>query len=390
MALGVYVHIPYCLQRCRYCDFTTFEQSEIRPPEDYLQLVLTEIRSRADNFDPTELASLYFGGGTPSIIPAEHIVAIIDELANAGFNLDRNSEVTIEINPATVDEEKFRIYCDAGINRFSVGAQTFDDGLLALCGRRHNSADTHRTLELLTKHQVNYSFDLLFALPTQTIEQLSRDLEIVRTYDPPHLSAYCLTVPSGHPMALNRPSEANQIQMFDLIHHQLSDVGLRQYEISNYSKPGRESAHNLLYWSDQSYWGIGLSAHSYRAENPCGQRFWNPASLDEYERQVHLAQVPERQREALKLHEALTDFCHTSLRRSQGLVVDEIATKFGSQIVEVVRQRVQSPILAGLIKASPDTWTLSPTGVHLSNQVFLELTFSPQDLPLSGPYKEAD
>lgn len=253
MAFGVYVHIPYCLQRCRYCDFTTFEQSEIRPPEDYLQLVLTEIRSRAEIFDSTELASLYFGGGTPSIVPAEHIVAIINELANVGFPLSSRSEVTIEINPATVDVEKFRIYRDAGVNRFSVGAQTFDNGLLALCGRRHNAQDTHRTLDFLAHHGVNYSFDLLFALPNQSLEQLTFDLDIVQQYDPPHLSAYCLTVPSGHPMAINRPSDDKQIKMFALIQERLSTMGLLQYEISNFSRPGRESAHNLLYWSDQPY-----------------------------------------------------------------------------------------------------------------------------------------
>jgi oxygen-independent coproporphyrinogen-3 oxidase len=210
MDFGAYVHIPYCLQRCRYCDFTTFEFSEIMPPEKYLQILLREIRKRSSLFEPTKLASLYFGGGTPSLIPAPFILSIISELANCGFEIDSDSEVTIEINPATVNEEKLDFYIKSGINRFSVGAQSFNDDLLKLCGRRHLAEDTRHTLRLLRERSLNYSFDLLFALPSQTLDQLKQDLDEVELFDPPHLSAYCLTVPSGHPMAKNRRTLATR------------------------------------------------------------------------------------------------------------------------------------------------------------------------------------
>ena len=391
MAFGIYVHIPYCLQRCRYCDFTTFEFSEIQPPAEYLELVLSEIRNRSRWFKPGPLTSLYFGGGTPSLVPAEHIVSIIQELANAGFIIQPTTEVTIEINPATMDEDKLGVHLENGINRFSVGAQSFDDQLLKLCGRRHTASETRATLDLLAQNQVNYSFDLLFALPGQTQAQLRKDLDEVALYDPPHLSAYCLTVPSGHPMASGRPKESRQIEMFDLIEDHLQQVGLDKYEISNFAQPGRESRHNLLYWTDQAYWGIGLSAHSYLPVHPYGARFWNPSNLKEYGAQIadfkgdgSLAfdQLPKRQVERLSLNEALTDYCHTSLRCSQGILAHSLENKFGPNILELVRKRSLNPSLEGLVTTHPSGWRLTRKGEHLSNRVFLDFTFTKAELDL--------
>ena len=240
MSLAVYVHIPYCLQRCRYCDFTTFEWKEILPPAEYVELVRREIRGRHSFWSEREISTLYFGGGTPSLLEPELIVAIRDELAKAGFVFRTDAEVTIEINPATISPGKLDVYRAAGINRYSVGAQTFDDNLLKLCGRRHSADDTRATLELLRRHDLNYSFDLLFALPGQTEAGLARDLDEVVDFAPPHLSAYCLTVPEGHPMARGRAPEDDQARMFDLIERRLAAIDLRKYEISNFARPGFE------------------------------------------------------------------------------------------------------------------------------------------------------
>ncbi len=274
MALSVYVHIPYCLQRCRYCDFTTFEQSEILPPAKYVGQVQEEIRNRRDLWKTKEIKTLYFGGGTPSLVDPKHIVSLKNELSNAGFTFQKNFEGTIEINPATITRQKLETYLEAGINRFSVGAQTFDDQLLAMCGRKHSAEDTRETLKLLREYDLNYSFDLLFALPGQTLAGLQKDLNEVATFDPPHLSAYCLTVPEGHAMSVGRPPEGEQVEMFSTIETSLAKLGLRKYEISNFAKPGYESRHNLAYWNDSAYWGIGLSSHSYNPEG-FGSRFWN-------------------------------------------------------------------------------------------------------------------
>lgn len=388
MALAVYVHIPYCLQRCRYCDFATFEWSEILPPEQYTQWVLREIRNRHHLWPTREIQTLYFGGGTPSLIAPELIVAICDELANAGFKFLDGAERTIEINPATLTPAKLEIYMRAGINRFSVGAQSFNDRLLKTCGRKHSADDTRETLNLLRKHGLNYSFDLLFALPGQTLSDLQADLEEVRTFEPPHLSAYCLTVPEGHPMSRGRPPEDEQIEMFGLIESALGQQGLLKYEISNFAKPGFESRHNGVYWSDQSYWGIGLSSHSYQRESGLyGTRFWNPKSLKAYEAQLDRQGssfanlLPEDQSETLLLHESLTDFSHIFLRTHQGLPKDAARIKFPPMIATALETRLSRLTHDGLLDFQDGHWRLSSRGQLISNKVFEELTFLAKDLP---------
>jgi oxygen-independent coproporphyrinogen-3 oxidase len=385
--LSVYVHIPYCLQRCRYCDFTTFEQSEILPPEKYVGWVLQEIRHRHAFWTAREIETLYFGGGTPSLLSPELIVRIKDELANVGFTFTAQSEVTLEINPATLTEEKLVKYMRAGFNRFSVGAQTFDDALLKMCGRKHDAADTRETLGLLKKYNLNYSFDLLFALPGQTIDGLKLDLEEVARFAPPHLSAYCLTVPESHPMSFGRPPEDEQVEMFDLIERELLKSGIEKYEISNFAKPGFESRHNMSYWRDVSYWGIGLSSHSYMREHePHGLRFWNPKSLNIYGEQVKreakdfVTALPEDQFEALSEHEMLTDMCHMFLRTHRGLSERTLRAKCRPSVQAGLLSRLEKLVAQGLLEKQAGSWRLSTRGQLISNRVFGELTFLAEDL----------
>lgn len=389
MSLAVYVHIPYCLQRCRYCDFTTFEFSEILPPEEYVKWVLREIRLRRPLWKQTEIQTLYFGGGTPSLISPEHIVAIKNELANSGFSYQQGAEITIEINPATLDEAKIEYYAKHGVNRFSVGAQTFNDRLLKVCGRKHSAIDTHATLKLLARNNFNYSFDLLFALPGQTLEELREDLAIVADYAPPHLSAYCLTVPEGHPMSGGRAPENEQLEMFAEIEERLARVDLRKYEISNFAKPGFESRHNSVYWNDQSYWGLGLSSHSYdRDLGPFGTRFWNPKSLKIYDSQTQtLAEswqesLKEDQIESLALHESLTDFCHMHLRTMAGLPQDALRKKYPSAAAEAAISRLKRLGERQLVQCVSGVWQLTSQGQLISNKVFEELCFLASELRL--------
>jgi oxygen-independent coproporphyrinogen-3 oxidase len=390
MALSVYVHIPYCLQRCRYCDFTTFEFTEILPPEKYVQQVRQEIRSRNHLWRDRDVETLYFGGGTPSLVDPQYILDIVDELANAGFNFKTSSELTIEINPATISEEKLRMYLKAGINRFSVGAQTFNDSLLKICGRKHSAQDTRETLKLLQRYNLNYSFDLLFALPGQDLEGVKKDLQEVAEFSPPHLSAYCLTVPEGHPMAAGRAPEGEQVEMFEAIEGALKDIGLLKYEISNFAKPGYESRHNLAYWNDSNYWGIGLSSHSYaRDVGAFGTRFWNPKSLHQYAAQVNLSAenwrvLPETQREELLEHESLTDFCHMHLRTESGLPIDALRNKFRESTVAQVLPRLEELTRRQLLQTISNGWNLTPQGQLISNKVFEKLTFSAPELGPGG------
>jgi oxygen-independent coproporphyrinogen III oxidase len=387
MGLSVYVHIPYCIQRCRYCDFTTFEWSEILPPEKYTGQVRREIQNRQGLWRERQIQTLYFGGGTPSLIAPQLILSICDELANAGFTFANNCERTIEINPATLDKEKLDIYARAGINRYSVGAQSFNDKLLKTCGRRHSAADTRATLRALAERGLNYSFDLLFALPGQTMDDVNRDLDEVLEFSPNHLSAYCLTVPETHPMSQGRPPEGEQVEMFALIERRLKEIGLLKYEISNFAKPGYESRHNTAYWNDSNYWGIGLSSHSYSRDlGPFGMRFWNPKSLAEYEKQVEVKSpewtttLPAEQFEALKAHEAMTDFSHMHLRTARGLPRAALHNKFAAPLVALILPRLENLVQEGLLEATDEAWTLTQRGQLISNKVFEKLTFLAEEL----------
>ncbi|RYZ87152.1 MAG: radical SAM family heme chaperone HemW [Proteobacteria bacterium] len=386
MSFGIYVHIPYCIQRCTYCDFATYEQFKILPPQNYVELLFEEIRQKKGYYSPRVLDTLYFGGGTPSLIPSELIVAIIQELAKHGYTTGPQTEVTIEINPATVDEKKLEMYLSAGVNRFSVGAQTFEDRLLKMVHREHNSQQTLETLALLRKYNLNFSFDILFALPSQTVEGLKRDVDIAIEQGAKHISPYCLTVPEGHPLSKGRPIEDDQIEMFEVLASRLQENQFRQYEISNFSLPGFESRHNILYWADEEYWGLGLSAHSYSKATDWGLRYWNPSKIQDYEKQVRdfagqsydspERHLPESQFENLAKHQSLTDYCHTSLRMLKGLDPQKLTTKFSTATSDKVLQILRRLQTHNWLQINDKGhWFLTPQGLLISNQIFAQLTF---------------
>lgn len=385
--LGVYIHIPYCLQRCTYCDFATYVHTEIPPPQDYIKLVTQEIQLRSKFFKPQTLHSLYFGGGTPSLIPAEFIVELIQALSKLGYTTGPRTEVTLEINPATVDEKKLDVYLKNGVNRFSVGAQTFSDRLLKMVNREHNSKQTLETLELLNQRNLNFSFDLLFALPTQTLQELDYDLEVALQLGSKHISPYCLTVPEGHPLSKNRPLEEDQVEMFRRIHETLLAKGYLRYEISNYALPGFESRHNNLYWQDKNYWGLGLSAHSYNKNAGLwGQRFWNPNSYKVYQEQIlsNLTALPSSQMEHLEEHQSLTDFCHTSLRLTSGLSTKKLADKFSKKAVNIIDALALPLLQKNLLVNQNDSYILTDPGILISNQIFEKFTFTKDDLRIDN------
>lgn len=387
---GVYIHIPYCLQRCTYCDFATYVQTEIKPPEYYVSLVKKEIFNKRNLFVHRELDTIYFGGGTPSLIPAHLIVELISELAKFGYTTGPQTEITIEINPATVDEKKLETYLKAGVNRFSVGAQSFSDRLLKMVHREHNAQQTVQTLELLRKYDLNFSFDVLFALPTQSLEELKYDIQIAVELGSKHISPYCLTVPEGHPLSKNRPLDDEQIEMFNIIHSELGKKGFERYEISNYALKGYESKHNMLYWTDQEYWGLGLSAHSYSKKSSWGSRFWNVNPFELYSQQMNsenplqgLENYNPQQIEHLEKHQALTDYCYTSLRLQSGLSVEKVAEKFGTHTLDLIH-KIAAPMLEKkLLSLVNNHYVLSNTGVVISNQIFEKFTFLKEDLVTS-------
>lgn len=385
---GVYVHIPFCIQRCHYCDFATYSKDQISPNQDYVHSLIHEIKIRRPLIPHSKLKTIYFGGGTPSLLEPRQIGEIITALKEEGFFFDQNIEVTLEVNPATLDKDKCLGFIDAGVNRVSIGCQTFDNQLLKACNREHSAEQTLLTIELVKKYFTNYSLDLLFSLPKQDPLQLQNDIETMCRFDPPHISAYCLTLPQGHAMNRGRCDEETQIQMFETIFSAFHAKNLARYEISNFAKAGFESQHNLLYWTDQSYWGVGLSAHSYLREPQWGVRFWNPSTYQGYTSTISSLNrnssfdqsYAKKQVERLQQHESLSDYCHTHLRLKIGLNKNSLRHKFGDSCLKIVEQRIEILINQDLVKKDKDSWVLTDRGVLLSNRVFESLLFLGSDI----------
>ncbi|MCS6839017.1 MAG: radical SAM family heme chaperone HemW [Bdellovibrionaceae bacterium] len=396
--ISLYFHIPFCLQRCYYCDFATYQEGEIPlTHERYVQAIVTEISRCGELTRGGTVATIYFGGGTPSLLKIDQFMMIFAALKEAGYCWQPSvTEITLEINPATIKKEDLRELMSLGFNRFSVGAQTFNPQLLSHLNRKHSVEDTRHTLALLAEHGVNYSLDLLYALPHQTLRDLEQDLEEIQCFRPPHVSAYCLTLKQNHFLNRNRPSEEVELAMMRLVEECLHGCGYQAYEISNFSiHPQYQSQHNLAYWNDRSYLGFGLSSHSYlKWEGSYGVRFANPSSWKEYLDWVegwHPQRSPAEGRffcEYLDLHESVTDFCHISLRKREGLSLAECTNKFGPVVTEQVRHRLEICRQRRWLELVEPTLgdnrlRLSRVGRELSNQVFLLLTFSKGDLPLT-------
>ncbi len=350
---------------------------------NYFELLHQELENRRHFFAPRPLTSVYFGGGTPSLAQPRELARILQHFCDLGFVLSADTEVTIEINPATLSKEKLQELEATGFNRFSVGAQTFHTALLQSVGRIHSAEDTLLTLQLLQGK--NHSFDLLFALPNQTLKQLESDLQKIQELQPPHVSPYLLTVKDQHPLARSRLPEEDQLEFFDLIRQQLTGQGYAQYEISNYAKPGAESRHNLLYWKMEEVWGVGLSAHSFSKRSQFGSRFWNPSTMPAYsslvseEKNSNLREFPQKHAEHLQLHETLTDFFHTRLRMKQGFSLRDLQERhsISAELRGDIEKKIARLVGNGLLQETLESWSLTQRGQHLSNQVFLEFTFLP-------------
>ena len=377
LEVGVYIHIPYCLQKCHYCDFVKYGVEELPPIKDYFKLVLEELEQLKLNKSQS-VKSLYFGGGTPSLAPKTDLKTIVDKISP---HFTAKSEVTLEINPGTLTHSDFEELKDIGFNRFSLGVQTFNSRLLKSCGRQHSPEDSLKDLENLNCLGFNYNMDLLYGLPGQSLNDLSKDLEFIKKFKPPHVSPYNLTLAKGHRFNLNRPRDEIQIQMMNLIEGELQKFNCQKYEVSNFAQPGCESVHNRNYWEDVSYYSFGIGAHSYDKDfGLWGRRYWNTAHYEKYEKCIKDKKRPYQGEEILKLHESLTDFVHTSLRQTKGLSKENFIDKFNKTLLQKVEQSFLKLIKEGLLQTTHEGWSLSPQGFKKTNIAFLKLYFSEEDL----------
>ena len=389
---GLYIHIPFCIQLCPYCSFAKYKVGTTLSKKDYINLLKKEIHYIAYHFNQKKPTSIYFGGGTPSVLKAKEILSIILELEKTGFDLSQVKEITIEVDPKTIDNfEELLTLKEGGINRISLGVQTCNDTFLNQIGRIHRSIDIQKIIHALHKYELPFSMDLLFGLPNQTLSDLENDLKKFLRYSPQHISTYLLEVSTHNKLFSKQPCENIQAKMFEFIEEILTLNHFNRYEISNYAKSNYESQHNLLYWNDCSYIGLGLGAHSYLKFPDVmfkwGMRFWNPKIMSQYQAWVESLDTNisfykikrETEKEELKISQSLTDFCHTQLRKTKGLSYQNLLDKYNKQIGQIILKKCKLLEQRGLLSIhifNDDlTLTLSKKGRLLSNLVFQQLTF---------------
>ncbi len=262
--LALYIHIPWCMKKCPYCDFNSHEQRQILPEARYVEALMTDLETALPLIWGRRFSSIFFGGGTPSLFSPSSIDAILSGV-RARMPVPPGIEVTLEANPGTFEAQKFADFKSAGINRLSIGIQSFNAEHLRALGRVHDDGEAHRAVEIGLATIGNINLDLMYALPGQTLPQVEADLRAALAYAPPHLSAYHLTLEPNtlfakHPPAL--PDDDSAAEMQDAIEAVLGDAGYSHYETSAYAQPGRACKHNRNYWEFGDYLGIGAGAHS--------------------------------------------------------------------------------------------------------------------------------
>jgi oxygen-independent coproporphyrinogen III oxidase len=376
---GIYIHIPFCRSRCSYCDFATGAY-EGGLAERYVRALVAEVAAfdaarvspRADA--PREVDTIYFGGGTPSLLAPRQVESILSAVREK-FCVKPRAEVTMEMNPGTVTPDSARAFRRAGVNRASFGLQTFDDEQLRRLGRTHTAEDARRTLRTLRDAGfANVSFDLIAGLPAQTVEEWSRNLDEALALRPEHLSLYLLEVHEGTPLAdqLRRgfwpqPDPDAAAEMYRTLCERTARAGYERYEISNFCLPGFASRHNLKYWTGAPYYGFGSSAHSFDGS---ASRWSNERDAARYCELVETGGGAVAERTELSADEAASESLFLGLRLSRGVNLVEHRARFGSDVRSKYGEDLRRFADAGLIELSGDRLRLTRDGALLSNEVF--------------------
>ena len=367
-SLGIYVHIPFCVLKCRYCDFCSFAGKGSQDMRAYVD----ELCRRIERFDGArdyEVDTLYFGGGTPSLIGAESIGRILDSVRGT-FCLSESAEITLECNPATVDEAFFRSVRSLGVNRLSIGLQSASDSELLLLGRIHTVADFVKTYnDARAAGFDNVSADLMYGIPDQTMESLEHSVRFLASLAPEHISAYGLTVEDGtyfaaHRSELSLADADGQYEMYMLLSRLLSEYGYGKYEISNFAREGRESRHNMRYWRCSEYIGFGVSAHSYF----CGERFGNSRDIGAFLAGEDIVE----ERVAIGEDERRAEHVMLGLRLASGIDVDEYSALFGKEF-PTSSLEMKRFIDGGLMRFDGKHLSFTDKGFFVSNAIISDI-----------------
>jgi oxygen-independent coproporphyrinogen-3 oxidase len=374
---GLYVHVPFCFHKCHYCDFYSITRQTPARMDQFVELLLREAQHwrRARNEDLLRPKTVFFGGGTPSLLPLESMQRLLSELPNC-FDLSAVGEWTVEVNPATADLEYCRMLREHGVDRLSFGAQSFRTDELALLERHHDPQDVPRSIELARQAGfTRLNVDLIYAVPGQDLERWQQSLACALALLTPHLSCYALTYEANTPMAVKkrlgivRPiDESTELAMMHYTWRALAVAGLPPYEISNYAIPGEECRHNLIYWSGGNYVGLGPSAASHIE----GWRWRNRPHLGEWERTIASDNLPATDIEQLSSMRRAGELAMLMLRLSRGLNFAAFADRIGRDALSVFADPVDRLLKLGLIRVDGEAIRLSESGLNVADAVAAE------------------
>jgi oxygen-independent coproporphyrinogen-3 oxidase len=371
---ALYIHIPFCTNKCFYCDFNSYVAAG-QPIDAYLDALENEMKLTVESMPPEIIDTVFVGGGTPTVLTPPQMSRFLASVKKY-FPLADNVEFTMEANPGTTDMEKLAAMREGGVNRISFGAQTFDDGLLATIGRIHAAQDVIQSIaNAKAAGFANLSIDLMFGLPNQTLQQLKDSVSKALELDLPHYSLYGLKVEENtlfHRLyqrdELPLPEEDEELAMYEHLMERLGDAGYRHYEISNFARPGYESRHNTTYWHNEPYYGLGAGAHGYAR----GERHMNIKGVQPYIDSANKT-LPRLERNAVSLEEAMGDFMMVGLRLQEGVTQASFAKQFdGDKLEDAFGQQLKRLVNMGLLERTEpnEGYRLTPRGILLGNEVF--------------------
>lgn len=369
---AVYIHIPFCRHKCHYCDFNTYALKG-QPVDAYLEALGREMEQTVALHPPDQIETIFVGGGTPTVLNPEQMSKFLSMIQQYFSSHSPFIEFTMEANPGTTDLDKLQVMKEGGVNRISLGVQTFDNGLLKAIGRIHQQEEIYRSIELAKQVGFdNISIDLMFGLPNQTLQQLKQSLTAALQLDLQHYSIYSLIIEENTPFhtlymknELPLPDEDEEWLMFEHIIKRLTGAGYNHYEISNFAKPGFEGQHNTIYWRNGQYYGIGAGAHGYINQ----VRHVNIKEVQPYIEATFVG-LPLLSQSVVSRKEAMEDFMMVGFRLLKGVRSEDFKKQFGCTMEQIYAIQLQQLLDRQLIERTEEGYRLSKKGILFGNEVF--------------------
>ncbi|MGM0835803.1 MAG: radical SAM family heme chaperone HemW [Bacillota bacterium] len=372
MIKSAYLHIPFCHHICHYCDFNkVFLKNQ--PVDEYLQFMDMEMKHTLERFPANHLETIFVGGGTPTALNEKQLDYLLQSVQQ-NFDVTPDLEYTFEANPGDLSLEKLRLLKEGGVNRLSFGVQSFNDEHLKRIGRTHRKEDVFKSIEHARAAGFdNVSVDLIYSLPDQTVEDFQDTLRTAFSLDMEHYSAYSLIIEPKtvfynlmNKGKLPLPTEEEEVQMYDVLMNEMEKHGYHQYEISNFAKEGYESRHNITYWDNSSYYGIGAGAHGYVE----GVRRANHGPLKKYMDAISESGLGYKEEHTVTREERIEEEMFLGLRKTQGVSISGFARKFGANPLQILKEPIEENVKKGLLEIQGDYIRLTRKGKFLGNEVF--------------------